>query len=211
MFVGKDMTQNLITITSEKLLTEAAELLKKYRIHHLPVVQGEKLIGIITDTDIRNAVVNNKHDNEPESITLSSIKVSDVMVTNLVTITPEDFLEDALLILSEKRFGALPVVEDEKLVGIITKADILKAFIKILGVENIGVRLQISIPDNLSKYDELLHLLKKLDVEIISIILSPPINNNRFVFLRISSINTLKIKEMLEEKGFKIVKLSDFL
>lgn len=211
MFVGKRMTTNLITVTADKTLKEAAELLKKHRIHHLPVVEGEKLAGIITDTNIRNAVINNKKDNEPDHQTLSGIKVGDVMKTRLVSVTPEDVLEDALLILSEKRFGALPVVKGEKLVGIITKADILRGFISTLGIESIGVRIQLLISSDFKEFDELIHTLKKLDVEIVSCILSPPKDGKRFVYLRISSINILKVRNTLKSKGFEIMDFSDFL
>ncbi len=207
MFVGRRMTRKVITVSPAQTLKEAAKLLKDHRIQHLPVVEGEILVGILSDTDIRNAAFDNAGTDENRRG--FSKTVGEVMTRNVVTVTPWDTIEDALLILSRRRFGALPVVEGKKLVGIITKADILNAFIDTLDVEGVGVRIEVILP-SFESLHSLLHAFSELDLEIRSMILSP-FRGNFAAFVRIPTIDVGSVKNYLREKGFSVPELKDFL
>jgi acetoin utilization protein AcuB len=131
MEVSKWMTKSLMTIKPKETIRHARERLAKYRINQLPVVADEKLIGIVTDRDIRDAY--------PSSLRLFSGKdvdefgdshtVEEIMTYNVISVTPQTSLREAAHQLRRQRFGALPVVEHGKLVGIITRSDVLDAML----------------------------------------------------------------------------------
>jgi len=127
MFVGRRMKRDLVTVPPGAALEEAARLLKAHRIHHLPVVDGERLLGIVTDTDLRNETL--RAAGAPRT-------VGEVMTRDVVTLSPGDTIDDAMLILSRQRFGALPVLDGERLVGIVAKADVLVALLETLDLRD---------------------------------------------------------------------------
>lgn len=132
MDVSKWMTKSLITIKPKDSLRHARERLAKYRINQLPVVLEDRLVGIVTDRDVRDAY--------PSSLRLfygkdidefgDSHTVEEVMTYNVITVNPQTSLREAAQRLRRQRFGALPVVDtDNKIVGIITRSDVLDAML----------------------------------------------------------------------------------
>ena len=131
MSVSQWMTKSVMTIKPKDTLRHARERLAKYRINQLPVVVNDKLVGIVTDRDVRDAY--------PSSLRLfygkdidefgDSHTVEEIMTYNVVAISPQTSLREAAQRLRRQRFGALPVVENGKLVGIITRSDLLDAML----------------------------------------------------------------------------------
>jgi acetoin utilization protein AcuB len=131
MDVSQWMTKSVMTIKPKDTLRHARERLAKYRINQIPVVVNDKLVGIVTDRDVRDAY--------PSSLRLfygkdidefgDSHTVEEVMTYNVVVISPQTSLREAAQRLRRQRFGALPVVENGKLVGIITRSDLLDALL----------------------------------------------------------------------------------
>ncbi len=131
MDVAQWMTKSVVTIKPKDTLRHARERLEKYRINQLPVVVNDKVVGIVTDRDVRDAY--------PSSLRLfhgkdidefgDSHTVEEVMTYNVITVTPQTALREAAQRLRRQRFGALPVVENSKLVGIITRSDLLDAML----------------------------------------------------------------------------------
>src|SRR5215510_4641958 len=131
MEVSRWMTKSLMTIKPKDTIRHARERLAKYRINQLPVVSDEKLVGIVTDSDIRDAY--------PSSLRLfcgkdidefgDSHTVEEIMTYNVISVAPQTSLREAAHQLRRQRFGALPVVENGKLVGIITRSDLLDAML----------------------------------------------------------------------------------
>jgi acetoin utilization protein AcuB len=133
------------------------------------------------------------------------------MTRDVITVNPWDTIEDALLILHQRRFGALPVVEGRKLVGIITKADILAAFIDTLRIEGIGgVRIEVILPRDADSLLRLIRRLGEMQIEIRSLVLSP-LQEKFVAFLRIGTIEAATVKTRLQESGFQVPELADFL
>jgi len=131
--VSNIMTTDVLTVNVANTLTEANELFVNQRIRHLPVVSGEKLVGILSQTDILrisfgNAFEDNQSDAD-EAI-FDMLSINQVMKHSPKTVGPEDTLKEAAEILAEKEFHALPVVENDVLVGIITTTDIINYFIE---------------------------------------------------------------------------------
>ncbi len=121
--VKEIMTKNVITTTSDIDVVYAFEKLMKHKISSLPVVEDEKLIGIITATDVGHNLILDKYE--------LGTSVEEIMIKSVITISPEDTLEDAINIMktavsSSGILNQLPVVEDDKLVGIISDGDIIQ-------------------------------------------------------------------------------------
>ncbi len=131
MEVSQWMTKSLMTIKPKDTIRHARERLVKYRINQLPVVSDEQLVGIVTNSDIRDAY--------PSSLRLfcgkdidefgDSHTVEEIMTYNVISVAPQTSLREAAHLLRRQRFGALPVVEHDKLVGIITRSDMLDAML----------------------------------------------------------------------------------
>jgi nucleotide-binding universal stress UspA family protein/predicted transcriptional regulator len=116
LLVAHWMTSYPLTITPTEKLPKAVELMQQHRFRSLPVVDDGKLVGIITDRDIRSNLSR-----------LEALEVGRVMTTNVLTVTPHTSVWDAARLLSEREIGAMPVVEEGVVVGIVSAPDLLKA------------------------------------------------------------------------------------
>ena len=126
------MTTDLITVSPEETLADARTLMKDHRIRHLPVVEGDRnLVGLLTQTDVLAATDSTLRDLE-NRIRAAEVLVSDVMITKIATIDAKASLRQAALFLETRRIGCLPVVTDDKLVGIITDTDFVGVAINLL-------------------------------------------------------------------------------
>jgi acetoin utilization protein AcuB len=210
MYVGRRMTAKPITVSPGDTVMRAGHLLKENRFHHLPVVAGEELVGIVTDTDIRNTTLKEPPVSGEGEVSVKEWKVGEIMTRDVITVSPWDTIEDALVILHRKRFGALPVVDGRKLVGIITKTDILAAFIDTLRIEGAGgVRIEVILPRDVSFLLRLIRKLGEMKIEIRSLVLSP-FRGEFVAFLRIGTIDVANVKSVLRESGFTVPALEDF-
>lgn len=131
--ISEIMSKNIIALNRDDDLETAEILFKRHKIRHIPVVNGEIIIGMLSYSDLlRISFADAVFDNEEEVDTLvyNMFTIDQVMVKNVVTVSPTATIKDVAKILSEKEFHALPVVEDGSLVGIVTTTDLLKYLLK---------------------------------------------------------------------------------
>ena len=128
------MATDLVTLTPDDSMEAAVLLERQRRIRHIPIVDGGTLVGIVTDRDLKRAMPSPLAGADQQSYERVSetTRVSRIMTRSPVTISPDAPLSDAVRILCEKKFGALPVVDSGRLVGIITETDMLRAFLQVL-------------------------------------------------------------------------------
>ena len=128
--VEERMTREVVTLTENASLRDALALLQRHRIRHIPVVNGQILVGIITDRDIKRATPSllSGASQEDYDRVLAGTHVVQVMTRDPFSVTPSTSLKDATKLLAERKYGALPVVEGGRLVGILTNTDLLRAF-----------------------------------------------------------------------------------
>ena len=130
--VSKIMTSNVITLNHSNSLHDAEKMFKENHIRHIPVVSGEKLVGMLSQTDLlRISFIDNFTSNEEQvdSTIYNMLTIEQVMTSNLETIDENTSIKDIAEILAEKEFHALPIVKDKKLVGIVTSTDLIKYLI----------------------------------------------------------------------------------
>jgi len=125
------MSTNLITVTPGATLAEARTLMQDNRIHHIPVVEGDKLVGLVTLTNVLAATDSFLRDDRSR-IHANEIGIADTMVTDVATVDVNASLRHAALFLEKHKIGCLPVLDDGKLVGIITDTDFVAVAINLL-------------------------------------------------------------------------------
>lgn len=212
MFVRERMTVNPLTVAETTPVFEADELLRKNNIARLPVVKDGKLIGIITQEDLLKV--------SPSQATtlsvwelnyvLSKLQVKDGMTKNPIAISPDATLEEAAVIMRDKKVGALPVVEDDKLIGIITESDIFDAFLELMGLKKTGTRLTIDVEDRIGAIADLTEIIKKQGINIISMALFHSLDNQGKLVLRLESNQSDQVIKEIRSQGFKVVHIANW-
>ncbi len=132
MHVGEYMTRDPITVSEDTSMKEAMLLLRTHHIRHLPVANGKVLVGLVSDRDIRKAspsLLSGIGKNDYEQV-LEDTSVGRIMTREPFTVTETTTLADAVSVLLEKKFGSLPVVDGDELVGIFTEIDALKILLR---------------------------------------------------------------------------------
>lgn len=204
MLVGKRMTRNPKTVSPDDPLSFAAGILRENRFHHLPVVQGGKLVGILSDTDLRNASFT-AIPTEGEGGPAGGLPVREAMRTEVWSVTPDDSVEDALLILTREKFGALPVLSGDHLVGIITRTDLLNAFVDLLDVNEVCFCVDVTFPRNMARFEELVNVFSSMGVEVRSVLIAPQGEIGALnAHLRVATIDGPAVRRALRENGFVI-------
>lgn len=207
MLVGRRMTRDPKTVGPGDSLAHAAQIMREFRIHHLPVVEGGTLVGILSDTDLRNASLAAGRIPVPGELPVTDRKVGEVMQGEVWSLTPEDSVEDALLIIRRKKFGCLPVLSGDRLVGIITKIDLISAFIDVLEIDGVGVRVEVILPRSLERFEELIRVVRELGVELRSCLISPDTQDagRMVVLLRFDTVNGPMLRGALRARRFEVL------
>ena len=171
MLVRERMSTNPVTITADVPITEALRIMRQNQVRRLPVLDGDgELIGIVSEKDLLYA--------SPSPATslsihemhymLSRLQVTELMTTDPITITPDTLLEEAALIMADNKIGGLPVVQNGKLVGIITETDIFKVFLELLGGREKGFRLTLRIPERMGEMARITTAIAQLGGDILA-------------------------------------------
>lgn len=158
MQVADRMKGEAITVTPQTTVMEAVRLLTENRIRHLPVVEGKRVVGIVTDRDLKRVAAS------------PAIPVSGVMSKPVVTVKPETLIEEAAQLLVAHKIGGLPVVEEDRLVGILTETDVLEAFVELVGIQRRTTRLEIAVERRPEALQALGEALQAQGGDIVSIV-----------------------------------------
>ena len=200
MLVARRMSTKPIAISPEASIQEAIELMKQHSIRHLAVVNGqERLVGWVTDTDLRGVFI---------ASMIEELTIGDVMIADPITISSTAALEQAALLITEHKIGGMPVLEDGKLVGVITVVDILKAFIDIMGVLGASSRLDVQLGESRDAFQEVSRIIKEHNGEIISVGILSQEAPARIYSFRIEKCDIDPLRQALEAQGHKVVSSS---
>lgn len=128
------MTRDPVCIGPDAPIREALTLMKKGGFRRLPVTEGDRLVGIVSDRDLRRAmnVPYIVHERKEDEFLLDSIKVGTCMTTEVYTLSPQDTLQKAAALMKEKKIGGCPVLDGTRIVGIVTESDLLDYLLRCL-------------------------------------------------------------------------------
>jgi acetoin utilization protein AcuB len=209
MIVAKRMMRNPVFVDENDSMKKAMDILKEREIRHLPVLKGgDKLVGILTETDIKQASPSPATALEIREIyyLLDKVKVKQIMTRRVFTISSNASIEEAALIMREKKIGCLPVVDGGRLVGILTETDILDAFLDSMGVNGPGYRVELALPNRPGMLFEVVKLLKDFDANIVSVATASHDDPGmRILILRIETKNYKVLKTAIKKSGYEIL------
>lgn len=191
MHVKEFMTPNPITVTPDRRADEILEMMRNLNFRQCPVVDGGKLVGIVTDRDIRAALAGD-----------GDIKVGDIMARNPVTILDYASVEGAAEIIRSGKFNALPVVSNKgELVGILTVTDLLDAFVRMLGFHEKPQRLEVQMPDVVELFD-VLHIIQNNSERVLSFSSAP--ENRKLYYFWVVKCNFGEVEKSLRQLDTRI-------
>jgi len=212
MKVGDIMSTNVVTVTEDTLVNDAKKIMDAHRIRRLPVMKKDKLVGLVTKHMLLEAA--------PSPATslniwelhylLSKMTVKKIMVKNPFTISPDMPVEEALQLGQEKGYGAFPIVEDRRLIGVVTESDIVRIMTRILGVKENGRRIDIKVSNKFGNMKKIMNILDKNKTVLLSTMTLPPEEWEKdwIVVLRVQSEDIESIANQLKSAGFNVTSVS---
>jgi len=203
MYVLNNMTSNPYTVTPDATIAETLELMRQKKVRRLPVLENGRLVGIITERKLLEVSPSPATSLSVFEINylLAKTKVGSLMTRDVYTVMPGTLLEEAARIMRDHDVGALPVLDDGQLVGIITETDLFDAFLEIMGYRSRGTRLSIDVEDD--KPGNL--------AEIASIIAGQGVNimnvatyRNELIF-KVNTLNSQALVDLISARGYRIL------
>lgn len=202
MLVKNWMSKPAITIDINSSMQEAGHLLERHHIRMLPVMDREKLAGIITDRDLKRSSASDATSLEKHELfyLLSKVKARDIMTKNPICVTPDYTIEETARILMEHKISGAPVVDDcGGLVGIITQKDLFRVLTNLTGVDRRGIQFGLGVPDRPKAIMEIKDIIHEYGGRIVSLLTSyenvPP--GYRNVYIRVYNVDRTILPQLL--------------
>lgn len=216
MFISKYMTRKVITINKDADISQAQEKMSKHRFRHLPVVdEDNRLVGIVTDRDIRSTLPSRhlpEEGGKEEKKKFLGIKINDIMTKNPVTVSLLDTIQDVLLLMEKNRFGAFPVVDEERrLKGIISVRDLLRELINVLGIGEPGTLLCVIVEQKIGQMKKIVDAITEENISFASILVARYWDEGkRAVFPYLLTQNIGPVKRKLKKMGYTLLDPMDW-
>lgn len=210
MFVKYWMKKDPLTVDPDTLVIDAKKIMKNNHIRRLPVMQGDQVVGIVTLSGLREAQPSRATSLSIHELNylLAKMTVGEIMSREVVTCNPDMTMEKAALRGTRYGVGALPVVDEGRLVGIITESDIYRAFLHMLGATQPD-SIRITLDNFSQEQDEIIRLIEVLD-ELKGVLVSltlvddVPIKGRRELVFRVREIECDQLTRRLEDSGYSV-------
>lgn len=208
MRVRDIMSTNVVAVDEKTSIHDARKIMEAHKIRRLPVMKRDKLVGLVTKHMLLEA--------SPSPATslsihelhylLAKMTVKDIMVKRPHTISPDMPVEEALQLGQEMGYGAFPVVEDGRLVGIATESDIVRIMTRVLGLREKGKRVDIKASREFGNMQRIMKVLDKNKTVLLSLVTLPPESEEEdwLIVLRLKSEDTEPIVKELQSSGFNV-------
>lgn len=208
MLVKNWMSKNVFTVNEDASMQHATMLMTMHKVRMLPVVKGSKLVGIITDRDLKKASASDATCLEIHELLylLTQIKVEDIMTRDLITVGMDWTVEETAKLLLEKKISGVPVItDDDSVVGVITQTDIFRVLMSLTGIENGGIQVGCMIDDRPGSIKEIADLIRDFGGQLVSILSSyvQTAEGSRMVYIRMRNIERSRmgsLRKKLMEK-----------
>lgn len=206
LLVKDSMARAVVTLTPESTAGEALALCRERRIRHLPVVEDGRLVGIVSDRDLRSAT---PALGDPErAAALGEIRVGDVMAREVVTAAPDDPIDAAANTMRERGINCLPILDGDDLVGIVTSSDVMESLVFLLGAHEPGSRMEVVVPDRPGTLAGVAGLIGELGINIVSVVSGPQQEGSpptRVAIFRVDTIDPSHASHVLGRAGYTVL------
>lgn len=206
MLVEDVMQRPVIMVTPRTTLPEALRLSRMRGVRHLPVLEEGKLVGIISDRDLKRAMASPANALERHELTylLEKVSVAEIMTRSVITVVPELPVEEAARLMVKEKISALPVTAEGRLVGIVTETDVLDLFVRAMGAGEPSSRLDVVVPQGGASLADAVHAIEDTETSISSIVTLPGRTGRREVVVRVRTINPGPAIKRLEARGLAV-------
>jgi len=203
------MTRNVKTVEMGTSINESFSLMKENKIRRLPIVESGKVIGIITLSDLNKAAPSAATSLSIHELNylLAKTRIKDIFPKQqkIITIGPENYIESAAKLMRNNRISGLPVVENGKLVGIVTETDIFAAFIDILGVNKEHSRIDLYTSDRPGTIAAITGVIAKLGKNILNTVVYFDSQKGQYrMIIRIEELDCHDVVEELKKSGYEV-------
>jgi len=204
MLVTNWMSKNVITVDENDSMHDAMKLLKEHDIRMLPVMKKEKLIGIVTDRDLKRASASDATTLDVHELLylITKIKVKNIMTRDVITVPPDFTVEETTLVLQKNRISGAPVVDsDGQLVGTITQTDLFRVLISLTGVAKGGIQFGLQVEDRPGSIKEVADIIRAYGGRMVSILSSydEVPEGSRKVYIRMRNIERSALQNLKQE------------
>jgi acetoin utilization protein AcuB len=206
MLVRSRMTSEVLTGGPDMTIADALQLCRTHRIRHVPIVEGGRLVGLVTDRDLRLAMppIWADHHDELQAM-LHEKTVADVMVREIITVAPDTPVEAAAHLLYSNRIGCVPVLEGDSLVGILTETDLLRAFVELFGAHETTSRIEVRMPNRpgeLARVVRLIGIEKRINIS--GMVVPPIVGSQSVAIMHISTEQPEPVMSSLRKMGYDV-------
>ena len=204
MLVKNWMSKNVITVDEKDSMEDAMKNLKKHDIRMLPVMKKGKLVGIITDRDLKKASASDATTLEVHELLylLTKIQVKEIMTRDVITVPPDYTVEETAQVLQKNRISGAPVVDDSgQLVGTITQTDLFRVLISLTGIGNGGIQFGFQVEDRPGSIKEVADIIRIYGGRMVSILSSYDnvAEGYRKVYIRMRSIERARLQMLIQD------------
>ena len=203
MLVGNWMTKDVISVDVSDSMQDAARLIRGHKIKRLPVMENNKLVGIVTDRDLKTASASDVTTLEIHELLflISEIKISDIMTKDPITIPLDYTIDEAAQILLEHKLSGAPVVDDEgQVTGVITQTDIFRVLVLFTGVKKAGIQFAFQLEDRPGSIKEVSDIMRNYGCLLVSILSGQDVQAGyRRVYIRIRDCDRERLEELKEK------------
>ena len=210
MYVGTVMRKEIKTVAPETTLVAAQEILEQEKINHLLIVdRSNELMGIVSDRDLKKSWASSATTLSKNELIylLDQVTVAAIMTRKTLAISPATTIERAALLMNQHNINALPVLEDDELVGIITSRDVMGVLLEAVGIEKDSSRLTVLVKDRIGVIADISRSLRAEDINIRSLFTWPEKTHPGVYYLvvRVPAGDGEKAEACLAKEGFKVL------
>jgi acetoin utilization protein AcuB len=216
LLVENWMSSNVIMLNADDSMLDATKLMKEHKIRRLPVLEKGKLVGIVTDRDLKRASPSDATALEAHELLylIANIQVREIMTKNPISVPYDYTIEEAAEILLQAKISGMPVVDkDGEVIGMITQTDLFKVLISLTGVGKKGVQFAFLLEDHPGSIKEVADIIRSYGGRMASILSSyeKAPEGHRYVYIRTYDVDNQKMPQLKEDlkKKAKVLYMVD--
>jgi len=206
MIIEEIMQTDVAVLSPTDTIADALNLIDKRKIRHIPIIDhDDHLAGLVTVANLRTATPSIFHANEhPEDL---KKPLETIMIKDPISGHPLDFVEEAAGLFYEHKISCMPIINNKKLVGIVTETDLLRTMVELTGVHQPGSQIEIRVPNITGVLSDIATAIRKRKANILSILVHPDKQDEQFKILviRVQLMNPTELISDLKQAGYQVL------